>query len=235
MHKVPSRKKIPQATLNLFQAHGNILLGWDEERAGSCLYFIPWQVPGKAWSHRRNLCSFPKLFGRYVEPDSATHELQRARLLCLSLFPRVCWSSCPLHQWCHPTVSSSVVPFSSCLHPSIRVFSDESVLRIRWPKYWSFSISPSSKYSGLISFRIEWFDLLAVQGTLKSLLHHHSLKASILWCSGFFMVQLSHLYTTTGKTVVLTILTFVSNMMSRSLLFRIWEMYLLFVKIKTCI
>ena len=84
---------------------------------------------------------------------------------------------------------------------SIRVFSNESVLRIRWPKYWwfSFNISPSSEHSGLISFRIDWFDLLAVQGTLKSLLQHHSLKASILWPSAFFMAQLSHPYTTTGK------------------------------------
>ena len=87
--------------------------------------------------------------------------------------------------------------------PSIRVFSNESAVCIRWPNNWSFSISPSNKYSGLISFRIDWFDLLAVQGTLKSLHQHHSLKASILWCSAFFKVQLSHLYMTTGKTGVL--------------------------------
>ena len=87
------------------------------------------------------------------------------------------------------------------IFPSIRVFSHESVLHIRWPKYWSFSfsISPSNEYSGLISFRIDWFDLLAAQGTLKSLLQHHNLKASILWCSAFFMVQLPHLYMTTWK------------------------------------
>ena len=84
--------------------------------------------------------------------------------------------------------------------PSIRVFSNESGLHSRWPKYWSFSVSPSNKYSGLISFRIDCFDFLAVQGTLKSLLQHHSLKASILLCSAFFMIQLSHLYMTTGKT-----------------------------------
>ena len=90
--------------------------------------------------------------------------------------------------------------------PSIRIFSSESALHIRWPKYWSFSfsISPSNEYSGLISFRIDWFDPLAVQGTLKSLLQHHSLKASILWCSTFFMAQLSHPYMTTGKTIALT-------------------------------
>ena len=89
--------------------------------------------------------------------------------------------------------------------PSIMVFSNESALRIRWPKYWrfSFSICPSSEYSGLISFRTDWLDPLAVQGTLKSLLQHHSSKASILWCSVFFMVQLSHLYMTTGKTIAL--------------------------------
>ena len=85
--------------------------------------------------------------------------------------------------------------------PSVRVFSNELVLHIRWPKYWSFSIGPSNEYSRLISFRMDWLDLLAVQGTLKSLLQHHSSKASILWCSAFFIVQLSHLYMTTGKTI----------------------------------
>ena len=101
--------------------------------------------------------------------------------------------------------------------PSIRVFSNESALHLRWPKYWSFSfsiISPSKEYSGLISFKIDWFDLLAVQGTLKSLLQYHNSKASILQCSAFFMVQLSHLYMTTGKTIALTIQTFVSKIMS---------------------
>ena len=92
------------------------------------------------------------------------------------------------------------------IFPSIRIFSNKSVLHIRWPKYWSFSfsISPYNEYSGLISFRMDWLDLLAVQGTLKSLLQHHSSKASILWCSAFFIVQLSHPYMTTGKTVALT-------------------------------
>ena len=102
------------------------------------------------------------------------------------------------------------------IFPSIRVFSNESVLRIRWPKYWSFSfnISPSNEYSGLISFRMDWLDLLAVQGTLKSLLQHHSSKASILQCSAFFMVQPSHPYMTTGKTIALTRWTFVGKVMS---------------------
>ena len=98
--------------------------------------------------------------------------------------------------------------------PSIRSFSSESALPVRWPKYWSFSISLSSEYSGLISFRIDWFDLLAVQGTLKSLLQHHSLKASVLQCSAFFMVQLLHPYLTIGKTITLTIWTFIGKVMS---------------------
>ena len=102
------------------------------------------------------------------------------------------------------------------IFPSIKVFSDESVLRIRWPKYWSFSfsISPSNEHPGLISFRMNWFDLLAVQGTLKSLLQHHSLKASILQPSAFFILQLSHPYMTTGKTIALTRWTFVGKVMS---------------------
>ena len=102
------------------------------------------------------------------------------------------------------------------IFPSIRVFSNESVLRIRWPKYWSFSfsISPSNEYSGLISFTMDWLDLLAVQGSLKSLLQHHSPKASILRHSGFFVVQLSHLYMTTGKTIALTRWIFDGEVMS---------------------
>ena len=117
---------------------------------------------------------------------------------------------------CHPLLSPSIFP-------SIRVFSNESVLRIRWSKYWSFSfsISLSNEYSGLTSFRMDWLDLLAVQGTLKSLLQHHSSKASILWCSAFFIVRLSDPYMTTGKTIDLTRWTFVGrvrqlfNMLSR--------------------
>ena len=102
------------------------------------------------------------------------------------------------------------------IFPSIRIFSNESALRIRWPKYWSFSIniSPSSEHPGLISFRMDWLDLLAVQGTLKSLLQHHSSKVSILWCSAFFIVQLSHPYMTTGKTIALTRRTFFDKVMS---------------------
>ena len=110
---------------------------------------------------------------------------------------------------CHPLLLPSIFP-------SLRVFSNESALCIRWPKYWSFSfsISPSNDYSGLISFRIGWLNLLAVQGTLKSLLQHHSSKASVLQCSAFFMAQLSHPYMTTGKTISLTRWTFVGKVMS---------------------
>ena len=111
---------------------------------------------------------------------------------------------------CHPPL----LPPS--IFPNIRVFSTESVLHIRWPKYWSFSfsISPSNDYSGLISFRMDWLDLLAVQGTLKSLLQHHSSEASILWHSAFFIVQLSHPYMTTGKTITLTRQVFAGKVMS---------------------
>ena len=111
----------------------------------------------------------------------------------------------PLSQWFHPAISSSVIPFSSCLpsFPASGSFQNESVLHIRWPKYWSFSfrMSPSNEYSGLVSFRMVLLDLLAVQGTLKSLLQHHSSKASIFRCSAFFIVQLSHPYMTTAKTI----------------------------------
>ena len=111
---------------------------------------------------------------------------------------------------CHPLL----LPHS--IFSSIRVFSNESALRIRWPKDWifSFSISPSNEHPGLISFRMDWLDLLAVQRTLKSLLQHHNSKASILWCSAFFIVQLSHPYTTTGKTIALTKWTFVGKIIS---------------------
>ena len=110
------------------------------------------------------------------------HGLQHARFPRLSPSPGACSNSCPLNQWCHPTISSSFTPFSSCLQsfPASGSFSNQSALRIRWPKYWSFNISPSREYSGLISFRIDWLDLLEVQGTLKSLLQYHNSKVSIL-------------------------------------------------------
>ena len=145
--------------------------------------------------------------------------LQHARPPCPSPTPRVYSDSCPLSQWCHPTISSSVVPFSS--HLQSFPASNESVLRVWWPKYWSFSfkISPSNEYSGLISFRMDWLDLLVVQGPLKSLLQHPSSKGSILQHSAFFIVQLSHPHMTTGKTIALTRRTFVGKVMA--LLFNI--------------
>ena len=136
------------------------------------------------------------------------HELQHTRPPCPSQTLGVHSNSCPSSRWCHPAISSSVLPFSSCpqIPPSIRVFSNESALHMRRPKYWSFSfsISPSKEHPGLISFKMDQLDLLAVQGTLKSLLQHHSSKASILGLSAFFTVQLSHPYMTTEKTIALT-------------------------------
>ena len=135
------------------------------------------------------------------------HELQHTRPPCPPPTPGVHSNSRPLSRWCHPAISSSGVLFSSC-HQSLPawVFSNESTLSMRWPKYWSFSFSivPSKEHPALISFRMDWLDLLVVQGTLKSLLQHHSSKASILWRSAFFTVQLSHPYMTTGKTIALT-------------------------------
>ena len=146
------------------------------------------------------------------------HGLQHASPLCPSPTPRVYPNSCPLSRWCHLTIlSCHPLLLLPSVFPSIRVFSNKSALSNRWPKYWSFSfsISPSNEYSGLISFRMDWLNLLAVQGTLKSLLQHHSSKASILWHSAFFRVQLSsHPYMTTGKTIALTRRTFVGKVMS---------------------
>ena len=148
----------------------------------------------------------------------ATHGLQHTRPPCPSPTPGVYLNSRPLSWWCHPTIPSSVIPFSlpPSTFPSIRVFSNESALHIRGPTYWSFSFitSPSNEYSGLIFFRIDWLDLPTVQGTLKGLLQHHSSKASILWRSAFFTVQLSYPYMTTGKTIALTRQTLVGKVMS---------------------
>ena len=143
--------------------------------------------------------------------------LQHARLPCPSPTPGAYSNSYPSSWWCHPTTSSSVIPFSSCLQssPASGSFND-SVICIRWPKYWSFSfsISPSNEHPGLISFRMDWLDHLAVQRTLKSLLQHHSSKASILWHSGFFIDQLSHPFLTIGKTIALSSQSFVGKVMS---------------------
>ena len=155
-------------------------------------------------------------FSQSVVSDSLwPHELQHARPP--SPTPRVHLNSCPSSRWCHPAISSSVVPFSSCPHPSHHQGLFQWISSSHhWPKYqrFSFCISPSNEQPGLISFRMHWFDLLAVQGTLKSLLHHHSSKASIIWRSAFFTVQLSHPYMTTGKTIALTRWTFVGKGMS---------------------
>ena len=152
-----------------------------------------------------------------------------ARQVSLSITNSGAYSnSCPSSRWYHPTISSSVITFSSHLQSfPASESSDESVLHIRWPKYWSFifSISLSHEYSGLTSFRMDWLDLLAVQGTLESLLQHHSSKASILWCSAFFIVQLLHPYMTTKKTIALIRWTIVGKVMS--LLFNILSRFVI--------
>ena len=144
------------------------------------------------------------------------HGLQHTRLP-YPLTPGASSNSYPSSRWCHPTISSSVIPFSSCLQsfPASGSFLMSQPFA-SGPKYriFSLSISPSNKYSGLISFRIDWYDLLAFPGTLKSLLQHHSSKASFLWPSAFLMVQFSYPYMTTGKTIALTRQTFASKVMS---------------------
>ena len=149
------------------------------------------------------------------------HRLQHTKLPCPSPTPKILLKlrSIDLVAWMMPynyLILCCPLLLLPSIFPSIRVFSNESALHIRWPKYWSFSfnLSPSSEYSGLISFRMDWLDLLAVQGTLKSLLQHHSSKVSILWCSVFFIVQLSHPYMTTGKTIASTRWIFVGKVMS---------------------
>ena len=138
-------------------------------------------------------------------------QLQHARPPCPSPTPGVHSDSCPSSRWCHSAISSSVIPFSCPQSLPASVFSNESTLRMRWPKYCSFSFK---EHPGPIPFRMDWLDLLAAQGTLKSLLQHHSSKASILQCSAFFTVQLSHPYMTTGKTISLTRWTSVGKVMS---------------------
>ena len=167
------------------------------------------------------------------------HESQHARPPCPSPTPGVPKPmSIESVMPCNHLILCCPLLFSPSIFPGIRVFSSESALYIRWPKYWSFSFnnSPSNEHPGLISFRMDSLDLLAVQGTLKSLLQHHSSKASILWCSAFFMVQLSHPFITTEKTIALTIQTFVSRVMS--LLFNMLSIYCRgakFATTKSCI
>ena len=154
-----------------------------------------------------------------MSDSSRPHEPQHTRPPCPSptpgVHPNKPMSTESVMPPNHPILCRPLLLLPS-IFPSIRVFSNESALRIRWPKYWSFSfnISPSNQHPGLISFRMDWLDLLAVQGTLKSLSKHHSSKASILPCSAFFIVQLSHPYMTTGKTIALTKQTFVDKVMS---------------------
>ena len=157
-------------------------------------------------------CSVTKLCLTLCDPM----DLQHARLPCPPLSPRVCSNSHPLSQWCHPTISSAVIPSPPALSLSQHLGLSHDLTLHQVAKVWSFSfgISSSNEYSGLISFRINSFGLLTVQGTLKSLIQHHISEVSILWHSPFFMIQLSHPYMTTGKTIALTRWTFVGKVMS---------------------
>ena len=174
---------------------------------GEILSDLP-ELWGREWKMKRSSNFFLQLGS--VQSLShvrllRAHESQHARPPCPSPTPRVHSDSGPSSQWCHPAISSSVILFSFCPQSlPASVFSNESTTRIRWPKYWSFSFSIilSKEILGLI-FIMDWLDLLAVQGTLKSLLQHNSSKTSILWHSAFFTVQLSHPYMTTGKTTAI--------------------------------
>ena len=184
-------------------------------RAGSYLQVLILQrLPG-LWPQAHHLPSL-LLFGRSgvsdsVTPRTAARQASLSFTISQSLLRLM--SLEPVMPSNHLILCHSLLLLPS-IFPSIRVFSNESILPIRWPKYWSFSVSPSSEYSGLISLRIDWFDLFAVQGTLKSLLQHYSSKAPILQHSAFFILQFSHWYMTTGKTRALTIQTFVGKVMS---------------------
>ena len=167
--------------------------------------------------HALNICSVQSLsrVWLFATPWTAAHQASLSITNSQSLLKLMSIESVmPSNHLCRPLL---LLP---SIFPSIRVFSNESVLCIRWPKYWSFSfsISHSNEYSGLISFRMVWLDLLAVQGTLKSLLQHHSSKASILRCSAFFIVQLSYPHMTTGKTIALTTRTFAGKVISHFLI-----------------
>ena len=238
---LPALSQVPQGRLKdrwcLLSRFSHVLL-FAPPRLYPTRFLCRWDSPGKNTgvgchallqgifpTQRLNLhllCLLP-LAVRFSHSDFSDslrpQGLQHARPPCPSSTPGVYSSSCPPCRWCHSTISSSVVPFFSCLpsiFPSNSVFSSESVFQIRWPKYWSFnsSIGTSNEYSDLVSFRIDWLDLLAVQRTLKSLLQYHGSKASTLWCSPFFMVQLSHPYMTTGKIIALTRWTFVGKVIS---------------------
>ena len=161
-------------------------------------------------------------FSSVVSDSLQFHEPQDTMPPCPSPTPRVYPNQCPLSRWCHPTISSLLLQPS--IFPSISVLSNKSTLGTRWPKYWrfSFNITPSNEHPGLNSFKMHWLDLRAVQGTLKSLRQHHSSKASVLRSSAFLIVQLSHSYMTTGKTIALTrwifddkVMSLLFNMLSR--------------------
>ena len=158
-----------------------------------------------------------------MTPWTATHQAPQSFTISWT-----CSNSCPLSLWCYLIILSSAAPFSSCPQsfPASGSFPVSQLFASGGQrKYWSFSIHPSNDYSGLISFRINWLDLLALQGTVRSLLQHHSLKASILWCWAFFMVQLAHPYMTTGKTIGLTMWTFVGKV--KSLLFNMLSRFVI--------
>ena len=184
---------------------------WHEIHSNSQYEILPLAITRMAWE---KLFSLLLMFSRQVVSTLWLHRLQKRQVSRLPRSPRVRSDSRPLSRWSHPTISSSVVPFSSCPQssPASGSFS-ESALPIWWPEYWSFSfiIRPANEYSGLISIWMDWLDLLAVQGTLKSLLQHHSSKASVSWRATFFMV---HPYMTTGDTVTLTVWTFVGKVIS---------------------
>ena len=185
---------------------------WELKAWGLC---YPKKV---ATSHMCLLITIILFFNCSVISDSLRpHGCSTPGFPVLYHLPEFAQTPCALSWWCHLTIASSCsLLLLPSVFPSIRGFSSELTLRIRWPKYWnfSFSINPSNEYSGLISFRIDSSDLLAVQGTHRSLLQHHSSKASILWRSAFFIVQLSHSYMTIGKTIALTRWNFVGKIMS---------------------
>ena len=177
---------------SLYYREGMIFLKLNIVRRSRHLGWWDWGPPGQGESLQsgteRALDESWLLFSHSVMSDSLwPHGLQHTRLPCPSPSPGACSNSCPLSRWCHPTICHPLLLLSS-IFPSIRVFYNESALCIRWPKCWSFNfnISPSNEHPGLIYLRMDWLDLLAVQGTLKSLLQHHSSKASIVWHSAFF-------------------------------------------------
>ena len=209
--------KIGSSTVKTFFLHIQnlyvFLMNW------LCFHYIMSHfIPGNVLCSEVYFVWYSVQFSRSVMSNSLrTHGMQHTRPPCPSPTPGVYSNSCPLSRWCHPTISSSVVPFS-CLQafPASGSFKMSQFFTLSGQRIGvsSFSISSSNEYSGLISFRMNWLDFLAVQGTLKSLLQHHSSKASILWCSAFFVVHLSHPYMTAGKTIALTRWTFVGKVMS---------------------